>query len=585
MTTLAGFLVRPRERRLTMSLELAGIGLVVAGCALLLGLTWGRWGDVNGDTGYDVVAAARVAHGQFPYVDYVYYYGPLGPLLLGAVFALTGPGVGPALALGLVLGVAIVGCTYWLAREFVGPVGSAGAALLAAPLVFAPNYYSFVYPYTYATTLGVLGLLVLLVALTRRPAAWSVVAGVTAGCVALTKPEFASAAAVAIAVWLAATPAKARGRAALRTLLPAVLIPAFVYGAFAARVGLHRLLFVNLDPRAELQAAVNVTLRSRMPWTLGSFENLAGRAAVYVLGAVALLLVARLLRPRVRSRPVLAVALPVAAGLALVGLTDIGKLRHILELAYGGLPAIALAGAVAFYIRGRRRRWSGEARSLAVVVAALAVLSFACYGGFYLYGFYPQTAVFAAPLVAVFLTRVHLVDLARMPIAHALGAAWLMFLIIAGSALTAHDAAAKSARIVGPGGSLRATPAIAGAYQSALDWIRSSSQAGQAILIAPADTSLYTLADRSSPLDRISLLPGALPNDGEQRKVIAALQRARVQVILTDRRRWTEYGQTSFGESFDRTLAAWIHKNFRLVRTLRGTGPNPIVLDAWRRTP
>ena len=53
------------------------IGLV----AVLTVVTWGTWGDLDSDTGFDVQAGARLADGQIPYRDFLYYYGPLAPFL------------------------------------------------------------------------------------------------------------------------------------------------------------------------------------------------------------------------------------------------------------------------------------------------------------------------------------------------------------------------------------------------------------------------------------------------------------------------------------------------------------------------
>jgi hypothetical protein len=120
---------------------LAGIFVVLAA------LSWGAWGDLTMDTGYDLLAASRTADGELPYVDYEYFYGPLGPLLLGGIYAVTGAAVWPAAALGLVLAAAATVLTYRLARRFAGawPAAAAGALVACAALSSANN--SFVLPH------------------------------------------------------------------------------------------------------------------------------------------------------------------------------------------------------------------------------------------------------------------------------------------------------------------------------------------------------------------------------------------------------------------------------------------------------
>ena len=46
------------------------------------------------------------------------------------------------------------------------------------------------------------------------------------------------------------------------------------------------------------------------------------------------------------------------------------------------------------------------------------------------------------------------------------------------------------------------------------------------------------------------------------------LDAAHVRLVITDDRDWLVYGHTSFGESFDRTLAAWIASHFERVAVL-----------------
>ena len=71
---------RCARRSSTDRVAIGALGLLFVALAVL---TWGTWGDLGQDTGYDLVAGTRVAHGELPYVDFVYYYGPLAPFVLG----------------------------------------------------------------------------------------------------------------------------------------------------------------------------------------------------------------------------------------------------------------------------------------------------------------------------------------------------------------------------------------------------------------------------------------------------------------------------------------------------------------------
>ncbi len=118
-----------------------------------------------------------------------------------------------------------------------------------------------------------------------------VLAGVAAGLVCLTRPEFAAVAAgavvaFAIARWRFEGRAAALG-AAWRMALPAIAIPAVVFGWFAMRVGLHDLIGENLWPAKFVQVGAK-TEQSWMPFTAGSIVGLIARAAIYLglLGAL-----------------------------------------------------------------------------------------------------------------------------------------------------------------------------------------------------------------------------------------------------------------------------------------------------------
>ena len=106
------------------------------------------------------------------------------------------------------------------------------------------------------------------------------------------------------------------------------------------------------------------------------------------------------------------------------------------------------------------RRWAYAASKLYDEHVALA-LAATTYAAFYAYSWNAQMAVYVVPLAAVFLCRVHLVELARVPNARLLGVLWLVLLTAAGAGLTLRDAQAESAAVHGPGGSLKTKPAQA----------------------------------------------------------------------------------------------------------------------------
>ena len=120
-------------------------------------------------------------------------------------------------------------------------------------------------------------------------------------------------------------------------------------------------------------------------------------------------------------------------------------------------------------------------------------------------------AVYYAPLAAIFVARLHLVELGRPAAASgACGSrSWRRPASASRSATPVASRRSSAAR----GRKLAETPAEARLYGEALGWIDRRTEPGEPILVGPLLTGLYVLADRESPLRELSLLPSALPSE------------------------------------------------------------------------
>jgi Dolichyl-phosphate-mannose-protein mannosyltransferase len=560
---------------------------------LLAVVTWHTWGDLNSDTGYDVVAGMRIAHGHLPYSDFTYYYGPAGAFLAGLAALVGGSGFAPVVGLGLVVTGATLAATYVLGRIVAGPVAAILATAITAAVAFTPNNYSYVLPHTENATVGTLLTLAFLLASWRFAeggrSRWLLAAGLVAGMTILTKPEPAIAVLAAGTLWLILRARERHGVARWREFAlffaPVVAVPAAVYGTFLASVSAHALVYDNLYPKSVLRAGGDTLLSARMPLTLSSFVQQGEKLALYALGVAALLGAARLLDRGGRARTATLLGLgTLALTLALAAIVDPEALRYRLQYVWGWIPAGA---AIAVFVLLRRQRgkksWSPHAQLDLLGSVVLAVLAATCYAGFFFHAPRPQMAVYYAPFATIFIARLHLVEFARRHSAFALGVVWLAALAIAGTGLAIKDARAERVVVRGPGGALAEPPAEAAAYKTALTWIASHSRPGDRILVAPMMTGLYVLADRQSPLREISLLPGALPTKASERTAVGRLERAHVPLVVTDSRSFPQYGQTAFGKSFDQLLAAWIKGHYRPAASISVAGEKPRALQLWLR--
>lgn len=579
--------------------DLVAIAALTALCGALVVLTWGTWGDPAMDTGYDLLAAARTNHGDLPYADYVYFYGPLAPLVLGQVFDFFGAAIVPAFATGFALAALIIGATYALGRRLAGPLGGFLAAALTATAAFSSANNSFVMPHTFTAPLAValsLGaLLAAAIAAREGRRAAFLAAGTFAGLVTLARAEFTLAIFVTLAAWLVlraldSPDRRARARESLLVAGPALGLPVLVYGLALTQVSPRELFTENLYPVDYLREAGDVVLRAHAPFTPGSFVEPIGKLVLYAAGLAALALLAAALVRGGRAR-LLATIATAGAAVGFLGVLAVKPetVRHYLEFAYAWVPAGAWVAAAVLVWRFRRRegRWTHAAQLELLAVLFLAVIATKSYATFLPQPnpTHPPDTPYLLPFIGAFAVWLHLRELPRGRASfRAVGAGWLALLVIASFVLVVGDARKETVDVSGTHGSLTALPADGPALQGAVDVIERETGPGEPILLAPQMTSLYTLTGRTDPLPQLSLLPGMLADREAEERAIGLLELHGVTLAITDRTPVTTYEHRAFGESFDRTLARYIRTEFRRTAVLRGSGPNPRVLDVWQRS-
>src|SRR5207248_5733716 len=137
--------------------------------------------------------------GAVAYRDVRYFYGPLGLYVLALSFKMLGTSFATAYVFGLAQTAAILAAFYALARQWLRPsvAGLATATLLA--IGFSGTAFNFVLPHTNSATIGILCILVMLLAMTRGRLLG---AGIAAGFVALTRPEYLAVAAGCVIAYL-----------------------------------------------------------------------------------------------------------------------------------------------------------------------------------------------------------------------------------------------------------------------------------------------------------------------------------------------------------------------------------------------
>lgn len=615
MPTMRRAATRPVREHAAVAITSERVAIVAVAVVglVLLAFTWNRWGDLTMDTGFDMVAAGKVSHANAPYIDYNYYYGPLGVLVLGALYELLGIAVWPSVALGIVLAVAGIALGYVLARRLVGPLAAAVVGACCAVPAFSSANVSWVQPHTLGAPLGILCCLaaVLCAARFARTAGhrWLLLTGLAVGATTLTRPEAFGSAALGIGGWMIvrlvlAGDRRAVLREAAQLAGVALAVPVVVYGAFLLAGSVHgglsldALIHENIFPRGLLDASVSTVYADLAPRTLGSFLALGGKTLLYAAGAGATILVARVVDQGGRRRTLALAVLGAGAVVFLaVLLARPDTVRFYLKAVFAWMPAgaaIASAVLVAAALRGRReeRRWAPEAQLELLVALVLLGFSYSLYAKFWPIPnqTFAEGSSYAMPFVATFLVWLHVSEIPRRVPAHAatlraVGLGWVALVAAALVVIQISDARQESFTVHGPGGAIRATPADGPVYQQALDIIARETDRSEPILLAPQMTALYVMSRRDDVLPALSLLPGALSPAGEDR-AIRQLEDQHLRLAIVDRNPLPRYAHGAFGTGYDRRIGAWLRTNFTHISTLRGAAAgssDPRTLDVWLR--
>jgi hypothetical protein len=616
MPTMRRAATRPAREHAAVAItsERVAVATVAFVGLVLLVLTWNRWGDLTMDTGYDLVAAGKISHANAPYIDYDYYYGPLGVLVLGALYEVLGIAVWPSVALGLVLAVAGIALGYTLARRLVGPAAAAVVGVCCAVPAFSSANVSWVQPHTLGAPLGILACLgvVLCAARYAQTAAtrWLLFTGLAAGATTLTRPEAVGAAALALGGWFAVRLVLAADRrAVLREVATLVgvglAVPVVGYGAFLlvghfdGGLSLNELIHDNIFPRGLLDESVSTVYADLAPRTVGSFATLIGKTLLYAAGAGATILAARVIDQGGRRRSVALAVLGLGAVLFLaILLARPDTVRFYLKAVFAWMPAgaaIASAVLVAAALRGRRedRRWAPEAQLELLVALVLLGFSYSLYAKFWPIPnqTFAEGSSYAMPFVATFLVWLHVAELPRRIPAHAatlraVGLGWVALVAAALVVIQVSDARDETFTVHGPGGSIAATAADGPVYQQAIDVIERETVRSEPILLAPQMTALYVMSKRQDVLPALSLLPGALQTPADEDRAIAQLEHQNLRLAIIDRNPLPRYERGAFGTGYDRRIGAWLRTNFTHISTLRGPAVgsgDPRTLDVWLR--
>jgi hypothetical protein len=471
---------------------------------------------------------------------------------------------------------------------------------------FSGTFFDFVLPHTNAGTFGCLFLILELLALTRRR---DILAGLAAGVVLLTRPEFAAfAGAIALGAvagqWRDDGPREAARLAGL-LILPALLVAGVVYGALASAAGWHRLFFENLVPVDFARISGGRLQGGWAPFTLSSAVALAARGALVAVPATALYMSITAWRSRSDALGRLRALWPLAAAAAFLAVAAVAwrllgvfpdaraevrdeTVRLLFAMAWLPLPALGLlVWALLRLSRGERAPWRDWTTDLALLAGATAA-GLRAYNEFTTDSYAPYFA--ALPILAA---GVLVETLARRrrdwrPVGRVVlaGAAAAMALH-AYAGLYRDDVTIVST----PRGDYRWYPDGGPEVERTVRYIDRHTPAGSPILVLPDDPGLHFLSGRPPALYESTFLPGTLDSEEDERAAVRRLNQVRPPIVVFGAQRMENFGFAEIGKDYNRILVDYVRANYRPAARFGDVG-NPTsdnlparAFTVWERRP
>lgn len=584
---------------------MARAAIIAVACGMAW-YTWAHWGDFQVDCGRELYVPAAILKGKLLFRDIWYMYGPLAPYLQALLFRVFGVHLTVLYLFGSALTIGSAILTFEIARQFDLSVGtSLVPALFFLAEAFYPYIFNFVFPYSYAASLGAfLGMACLYFVLRYLRDVRTLhfaLASTLAGLAVLTKQEFGLACLVLLGLAIAGNSLARRSASDIVrncSVCLAGLSPAFaVYAWFTWKVSPKVLFFDNWistpgtyfmrewGPRTMaaqglrfslgefLEVAEYALLAVALWSTIASLNALAikklrlrSRFAIVTLVAFNLVPIAIILNTDWATKFLL---LPLTKTLRLPGVSFISAFTAVQDVVNQMiLPKGLFLFGLVFAIQAVWKFWRYKR---CVDLCAVALGTYAILVSVRVMlgtspSPYKYALFFNVPLFLIFV--IYLDQIVRWA-ARSMEAKQSSFL--ASSALCVEIVVLFVGLFPKPRalptpftteyGTFYTRPDVAEIFPKAISFMKTHTQNGKDILVLPEPPSLYVFAGMEAPSRWYSLLPGVLAPEQEP-EFINDLVSNNVKYILIGNRSLAEYGVLRFGEGYDRLTYQWMMMHY-----------------------
>jgi hypothetical protein len=572
--------------------------IIVSVATALAWHTWGHWGDFQIDNGRELYVPAEILKGKVLFRDLWYMYGPLAPYLKALLFRIFGVQLTVLYVFGLTLTIGTALVTFETARRFrLGIVGSAVPPLFFLIEAFYPFIRNFVFPYSYAASLGAfLGMCCLYFVMRHASGMRTLdlgLATVLGSLAILTKQEFGMACLAAllfeivVCYWIRRSSAELLRNSAV---LLAGLLPAVAgYGWFVWKLSARFIFFENwistpgtyfmrtfgkiTIPReglrfvpSELLQSAEYTLLGLAVWALIAFlaVNAIGKLGLHSRSSVALSAIAAL-------SPLWITAIAFVR-LYPWGLVNPAKAWSslVVPMTQSIFPVGIFFLVVFFMIHAfwklARTPESGmilQEAGLGIYASLIAVrrmmeLRPTLYDCAVFFNV-PAFLVFTILLYRIIRWACRSLDAEQSEVvARTMLAAEAVFLFL----LFYPTPQILTTPLTTENGSFYTKSDVAALFPQIISFMKTHTRNGKDILVLPEPPSLYVFAGMDAPSRWYSLVPGYVAPDQEQ-QYIDEVASNKVRYVLIANRIMPEYHVTSFVlGGYNRPIYDWIMENY-----------------------
>lgn len=583
---------------------------VVVTFASMLLVSWRRWTSLIVDIGRETDLPLRILNGEMLYRDIHHIYSPFSPYFNAYLYRLFGVHLDTLILSGVVFSIILACLCYKICRRLMPATESAVATSFVIVMCIFKPAGNLILPYSFAGLHGAVFSLITVLFTLRYAERGNnrdlITAGLFIGLAAITKLEFAFAAAVAVSVYLIYI-----YRADFRKLLPGLAYAAVPAVAVAAPV--YAVLFANIDWRilindchlfyTNLPESVIIynRFRSGLDDPISSVIQMIGAAAVSACFVLLIILFSDRtgkLRRKVIFYFIISSIIASAVLYGFIDQWDGSPLR--------ALPLFLLAIIIIEWRRKSRSRNADTASSgivlqdgalLIVAVYSLAVLArvvFRVPSGGFSGSFYLPTSIilifYAILRVLPPIVRKWTEDERSFKTVTRVTLAFCVIAVVAPAMSFTYRFREKySHEIVTRRGTLFADKNSGPAIAAAMKFIELNTAEDEFIAVLPEGNDLAFLTGRRISFRHQVLIPGFL-SEQDEIDAIATLERDNVRFIFVPNRAMREFGAVEFGRDYNRILGRHIEDNYQVVEIFGLSGDQrpvvgrpPFFIKAYRK--